>query len=95
MVSFLASLAVVVLFATLVYRYAPHRDLRAAELFERYRPHSPMSDWSLAYTDDRRQHDELAVIRAHRECERENGRSEASEPICRSVRGVRPRAVQF
>ncbi|RDI46627.1 hypothetical protein [Nocardia mexicana] len=69
MVSFIASLAVVVIFAAIVYRFAPTRGQRAAELLERYRPHAPMSDWSLSYYDDRRQYSELVAIRAHRESE--------------------------
>ncbi|MFJ1459427.1 hypothetical protein [Nocardia sp. N2S4-5] len=69
MLSFLASLAVVVIFAVMVYRYAPRRADRTAELFERYRPHAPMADWSMAYGDDRRQYAELTAIRAHRESE--------------------------
>ncbi|WP_187685670.1 hypothetical protein [Nocardia wallacei] len=55
MLSFLASLAIVVIFAVAVYRYAPRRAERVAELFERYRPHAPMADWSMEYGDERRQ----------------------------------------
>ncbi|WP_280262645.1 hypothetical protein [Nocardia wallacei] len=69
MVSFIAALAVVVIFAAIVYRYAPTRGQRAAELFERYRPHAPMADWSLSYYDDRRQYSELIAIRTNRESE--------------------------
>ncbi|MBB5914158.1 hypothetical protein BJY24_003025 [Nocardia transvalensis] len=70
MMSFLAALLVIVIFAVIVYRYAPRRDERAADLFERYRPHAPMADWSMSYYEDRRQYSELDAIRTHRETER-------------------------
>ncbi|MBF6329077.1 hypothetical protein [Nocardia transvalensis] len=70
MVSLLASLLVVAAFAAIVYRYAPTREQRAAELLERYRPHAPMSDWSLSYHDEQRQYADLTAISARRESER-------------------------
>lgn len=91
MLSFLASLAIVVIFAVVVYRYAPGRAERAAELFERYRPHAPMADWSMEYGDDRRLYAELSAIRAHRESERRG----AARPPCRSRRRFIRRADQF
>ncbi|MCM6777336.1 hypothetical protein NDR87_28000 [Nocardia sp. CDC159] len=64
MISFLVALAVVVAFAVTVYRYAPNREDGAARLFERYRPHAPMADWSMSYYEEQRQYSELAAIRA-------------------------------
>ncbi|WP_024801761.1 hypothetical protein [Nocardia sp. BMG51109] len=90
MISFCATLAVVVLFAVVVYHYAPKRGERAAELFERYRPHAPMADWSLSYYDDQRQYSELTAIRARRESEPDEG-GEAG----RAVRGTDREEVQF
>ncbi|GAB2701661.1 hypothetical protein [Nocardia thraciensis] len=81
MASFLASLAAVVIFAAIVYRFAPARGQRAAELFERYRPHAPMSDWSLSYCDDRRQYSELIAIKANRESEAGATRTPGPEKV--------------
>ncbi|MEC3920468.1 hypothetical protein [Nocardia sp. CDC160] len=62
MVALLASLVIVAAFAGLVYRYAPKSDERWGIMLERYRPHAPMSDWSVAEYEAVRQYSDLAAI---------------------------------
>lgn len=66
MVALLVSLLVVAAFAGLVYRYAPKSDERWGMLLERYRPHGPMSDWSVAEYEASRQYSDLAAIATQR-----------------------------
>ncbi|RDI63286.1 hypothetical protein [Nocardia pseudobrasiliensis] len=89
MFSFLVALAVVVAFAVVVYRYAPKRGERAAELLERFRPHAPMADWSMSYYDDQRQLSDLAAAQAHREA------VPCASAVASHRLGVLRRAVQF
>ncbi|WP_040813934.1 hypothetical protein [Nocardia concava] len=62
MVALLASLLIVAAFAVLIYRYAPKSDERWGALLERYRPHAPMSDWSVAEYEASRQYSDLTAI---------------------------------
>ncbi|PXX65257.1 hypothetical protein DFR70_104320 [Nocardia tenerifensis] len=56
-----ASLLAVALFGYLIYRYLPKGAERAFRL-ERYRPRTPMSDWTASYYDDQRRYSDLAAI---------------------------------
>ncbi|MGW4121008.1 hypothetical protein [Nocardia sp. NPDC004711] len=62
MVALLVSILIVAAFAGLAYRYAPKPGERWGELLERYRPHAPMSDWSVAEYEASRQYSDLAAI---------------------------------
>ncbi|APA95219.1 hypothetical protein [Nocardia seriolae] len=66
MVALLVSFLIVAAFAAIVYRYAPKSGERWGVLLERYRPHAPMSDWSLAEYEAARQYSDLAAIAALR-----------------------------
>ncbi|MFE6863193.1 hypothetical protein [Nocardia sp. NPDC057668] len=63
----LASFLVVAAFAGIVHRYAPKPGERWGILLERYRPHAPMSDWSVGEYDGARQYADLAAVAAHQE----------------------------
>ncbi|OBB37582.1 hypothetical protein A9X06_03370 [Mycobacterium sp. 852002-51759_SCH5129042] len=63
MFSGLAALLVVVVVLVAVYRYATGSGRRVVALFERYRPHAPMADWSLGEADRRGRVRDLAVGR--------------------------------
>ncbi len=65
MIEFLAALAVIALFGWTVYHFAPAPGERWDYLLTRYRPHAPMSDWSVVDYEGRRQYSDLAAIRAH------------------------------
>lgn len=67
MIALLASFLVVAAFAGIVYRFAPKSGERWGILLERYRPHAPMSDWSVGEYDGARQYADLAAVAAHRE----------------------------
>ncbi|MGW4356530.1 hypothetical protein ACWELJ_31035 [Nocardia sp. NPDC004582] len=62
MVALLGSLVIVAAFAGLVYRYAPAPGERWGVLLERYRPHAPMSDWSVGEYEAARQYSDLAAV---------------------------------
>ncbi|AYF77542.1 hypothetical protein D7D52_31215 [Nocardia yunnanensis] len=62
MVALLVSLLIVAAFAGLVYRYAPKPGECWGILLERYRPHAPMSDWSVADYEAARQYSDLTAI---------------------------------
>ncbi|MTE14854.1 hypothetical protein [Nocardia aurantiaca] len=62
MVALLVSIVIVAAFAVLVYRCAPKPGERWGVLLERYRPHAPMSDWSVAEYEASRQYSDLAAI---------------------------------
>ncbi|WP_157126353.1 hypothetical protein [Nocardia mikamii] len=47
MFSGLAALLVVAVVFVAVHRYATGSGRRVVALFDRYRPHAPMADWSL------------------------------------------------
>ncbi|MFC9996362.1 hypothetical protein [Nocardia sp. NPDC127526] len=64
MIALLVSLLVVAAFAGLVYWFAPTPGERWGAMLERYRPHAPMSDWSVGDYDYVRQHADLAAIHA-------------------------------
>lgn len=66
MVALLGSLVIVAAFAGLVYRYAPEPGERWGVLLERYRPHAPMSDWSVSEYEAARQYSDLAAVAALR-----------------------------
>ncbi|WP_405134347.1 hypothetical protein [Nocardia sp. NBC_01388] len=67
MIAMLASLLVVAAFAGIVYRFAPKPDERWGVLLERYRPHAPMSDWSVAEYEGARQYSDLSAAAAHQD----------------------------
>ncbi|MFI1915474.1 hypothetical protein [Nocardia sp. NPDC020380] len=67
MLSLLVSLVIVAGFAGLVYVFAPTPGERWGRMLERYRPHAPMSDWSVAEYDAARQYSDLAAIHARLE----------------------------
>ncbi|MFF2553897.1 hypothetical protein ACFVUS_23070 [Nocardia sp. NPDC058058] len=67
MIAMLISLLVVAAFAGIVYRFAPTPDERWGALLERYRPHAPMSDWSVSEYDGARQYADLAAAYAHQD----------------------------
>lgn len=69
MISFLAALLTVALFGWLVYHFAPAPGERWDRILTRYRPHSPMSDWSSADYEGQRQYSDLAAVHAHREAQ--------------------------
>ncbi|MFI6871392.1 hypothetical protein [Nocardia sp. NPDC050406] len=79
MISFLAALLTVALFGWLVYHFAPAPGEHWDRMLTRYRPHSPMSEWSLADYDGQRQHADLAAIRAHRDAEALRERAAVAE----------------
>ncbi|MEV6072902.1 hypothetical protein AB0L82_40695 [Nocardia sp. NPDC052001] len=67
MIAMLISLLVVAAFAGIVYRFAPTPDERWGALLNKYRPHAPMSDWSVAEYDGARQYADLAAAYAHQD----------------------------
>lgn len=67
MIALLASFLVVATFAGIVYRFAPKSGERWGILLERYRPHAPMSDWSVGDYEGARQYADLAAVQAHQE----------------------------
>ncbi|QLY30770.1 hypothetical protein [Nocardia huaxiensis] len=85
MIALLASFAVVAGFAAVVYLFAPKPGERWGILLERYRPHAPMSDWSVADYEVARQYSDLAAARAHQD---------AAAPV-RSSAPVQRRAPRF
>lgn len=69
MISFLGSLLIVALFGWMVYHFAPAPGERWDRMITRYRPHAPMSDWSVADYEGQRQYSDLAAIRSRQEVE--------------------------
>ncbi|MBL1072881.1 hypothetical protein JK358_00565 [Nocardia sp. 2] len=67
MIALLASLVIVAGFAGIVYVFAPAPGERWGMLLERYRPHAPMSDWSVADYEASRQYSDLAAVQARQE----------------------------
>lgn len=64
MPALLASLLIVAAFAGAVYYFAPKSGERWGVMLERYRPHAPMSDWSVGEFESSRQHADLAALAA-------------------------------
>ncbi|MBY8859164.1 hypothetical protein K7711_22005 [Nocardia sp. CA2R105] len=93
MVTFLASVLVVAAFAVIVYRLALRGAGRAVGLLERYRPHAPMSDWSLSFRDDQRQYADLVAAESYRDAGAES--DVVVRPSVVGRRRVFRRAVQF
>ncbi|UGT40804.1 hypothetical protein LTV02_33285 [Nocardia yamanashiensis] len=69
MIALLTSFAVVAAFAAIVYLFAPASGERWGVLLERYRPHAPMSDWSVADYEASRQYSDLAAARSRQDPE--------------------------
>ncbi|MBF5001252.1 hypothetical protein IRT45_29400 [Nocardia sp. BSTN01] len=69
MFSGLAALLVVAVVLLAAYRYATGSGRRVVALFERYRPHAPMADWSLREVECRRDPArDLAALRGRQTC---------------------------
>ncbi|WP_019932323.1 hypothetical protein [Nocardia sp. BMG111209] len=66
MISSLAAVAMVGLYAWIIYRCAPKPGERGHSLLERYRPHAPMADWSMPpdHYDRMRQYADLRALHA-------------------------------
>ncbi|MFJ4658547.1 hypothetical protein ACIP5Y_45370 [Nocardia sp. NPDC088792] len=77
MLSLLVSLVIVAGFAGLVYVFAPAPGERWGRMLERYRPHAPMSDWSVAEYDAARQYSDLTAVRARLESPDPDRRAES------------------
>ncbi|WP_067830479.1 hypothetical protein [Nocardia inohanensis] len=85
MIALLTSFLVVAAFAAIVYLFAPAPGERWGVLLERYRPHAPMSDWSVADYEASRQYSDLAAIQSHH----------AAEPPAASPSPVQRRSAGF
>ncbi|MFD7848192.1 hypothetical protein ACFV4K_35395 [Nocardia sp. NPDC059764] len=100
MVALLGSFVIVAAFAGLVYRFAPAPGERWGVLLERYRPHAPMSDWSVGEYEAARQYSDLAAIASLRPdplsepARRRSGR-DASAAAALSTIPCRKESVQF
>ncbi|MFF0458130.1 hypothetical protein [Nocardia africana] len=74
MFSDLAALLVVAVVLMAVYRYATGSGRRVVALFDRYRPHAPMADWSLREEacsgprECRERCEDLAALRGRQTC---------------------------
>ncbi|MCC3317716.1 hypothetical protein [Nocardia africana] len=74
MFSDLAALLVVAVVLVASYRYATGSGRRVVALFDRYRPHAPMADWSLREgpssgpRECREPREDLAALRGRQTC---------------------------
>jgi hypothetical protein len=93
MVTFFLAVLVVAAFAVIVYKFALRADGRAVGLLERYRPHAPMSDWSLSFREEQRQYADLVAAESYRSAGSEP--ESAAEPVVVHRRRALRRAVQF
>ncbi|PPJ32663.1 hypothetical protein C5E45_21590 [Nocardia nova] len=68
MFSGLAALLVVAVVLVALYGYATGPGRRVVALFDRYRPHAPMADWSLGAADRPGRTRDLAIVRDRQAC---------------------------